>query len=320
MAIDYDTSVLPLYAADLDSRPEYTQELPSVLGGTYAPDEVRGGVGEQLKVNGVDTAAMVPTSPVLQDWLDAIQALPLHGTDYVASIDNGAIYIEALTATALVIADGTVAGGIAATGLVAGTYPVLGGDLETGRADQVNEQRILTTLGVLVAHLRLLSDRDEARNLHFVLSRIATGVGSGGFVYRDASSEVTGNVRNPAYIAGDLMSITVTNPATDTAVYTLADIAVAGPFDVDAMVTAIQALTAGAGDPELDAVNAGGYLQLVSANGNNIEIVTGTNDRATNRSGLEFGLVAQSDRARVADKVKEDALDYFDTNARDLNL
>ena len=317
MAIDYDTSVLPLYAADLDSRPEYTQELPSVLGGTYAPDEVRGGVGEQLKVNGVDTAAMVPTSPVLQDWLDAIQALPLHGTDYVASIDNGAIYIEALTATALVIADGTVAGGIAATGLVAGTYPVLGGDLETGRADQVNEQRILTTLGVLVAHLRLLSDRDEARNLHFVLSRIATGVGSGGFIYRDASSSVTGNVKNPAYVAGDLMSITVTNPATDAAVYTLADIAVLAPFDADAMVTAINALS---DDDDLRASNVGGFVRLVSANGNNIEMVTGTNDLATNRTGLEFGLVAQSDRARVADKVKEDALDYFDTNARDLNL
>jgi len=317
MAIDYDTSVLPLYAADLDSRPEYTQELPSVLGGTYAPDEVRGGVGEQLKVNGVDTAAMVPTSPVLQDWLDAIQALPLHGTDYVASIDNGAIYIEALTATALVIADGFVAGGIAATGLVAGTYPVLGGDLETGRADQVNEQRILTTLGVLVAHLRLLSDRDEARNLHFVLSRIATGVGSGGFIYRDASSSVTGNVKNPAYVAGDLMSITVTNPATDAAVYTLADIAVLAPFDADAMVTAINALS---DDDDLRASNVGGFVRLVSANGNNIEMVTGTNDLATNRTGLEFGLVAQSDRARVADKVKEDALDYFDTNARDLNL
>jgi len=217
----------------------------------------------------------------------------------------------------LVIADGTVAGGIAATGLVAGTYPVLGGDLETGRADQVNEQRILTTLGVLVAHLRLLSDRDEARNLHFVLSRIATGVGSGGFIYRDASSSVTGNVKNPAYVAGDLMSITVTNPATDAAVYTLADIAVLAPFDADAMVTAINALS---DDDDLRASNVGGFVRLVSANGNNIEMVTGTNDLATNRTGLEFGLVAQSDRARVADKVKEDALDYFDTNARDLNL
>ena len=83
------------------------------------------------------------------------------------------------------------------------------------------------------------------------------------------------------------------------------------------MVTAINALS---GDDDLTAVNVGGYVRLVSANGNNIEMVTGTNDRATNKSGIEFGLVAQSDRARVADKVKAEALDYFDTERRDLNL
>lgn len=318
MAIDYDASVLPLYAADLDSRPEYTQELPSVLGGTYAADEVRGAATEQLKVNGVDTVAMVPAAPVLQDWLDAIQALAAHGVDYVATIDNGAIFIEALTATTLVIADGTAAGGIAATGLVAGSYPVLGGDLETGRADQVNEQRILTTLGVLVAHLRLLGDRDEARNLHFVLSRIATGVGSGGFVYRDASSEVTGNVRNAVYGTTDGILVVVTNPATDAVVETV-DVAVGGTGLLSDLVTAINGAVGTAAN--LEASDVGGYLRLYSELGHNISVEIGasTDDLATNKSGLEYA-VAQSDRARVADKVKEDALDYFDTNARDLNL
>lgn len=315
MAIDYDTSVLPLYAADLGGE-EYTQELASVLGGTYAEDEVRGGVGEQLKVNGVDTAAMVPTSPLLVDWLDAIQALAAHGTDYRATIDNGAIFIEALNATPLVIADGTVAGGIAATGLVAGTYTG-GGDLETGRADQVNEQRILTTLGVLVAHLRLLSDRDEARNLHFVLSRIATGVGSGGFVYDDLTSEVTGNVRNAAYGTTNGILVVVTDPATDTVVETV-DVQVGGSGLLSDLVAAINGAATTA---NLEAVDAGGYLKLVSALGHNIDVQQGAtaDDLATTKSGLEFG-VTQSKRAEVADKVKEEALDYFDTNRRDLNL
>lgn len=317
MAIDYDTSVLPLYAADLASKEEYAQELPSVLGGTYAADEVRGAAGEQININGVDTAAMVPVAPVLQDWLDAIQALAAHGVDYVASIDNGAIFIEAITATALVIADGTVTGGLAATGLAAGTYPVVGGDLETGRADQTNEERILTTLGVLVSHLRLLSDRDEARGLHFVLSRIATGVGSGGFIYDDLTSEVTGNVRNAAYGTTDDIEIEVYNPATG-AVVTSAVVAVGGTGLLSDLVAAINGAFATA---DLEASDVGGHLRLVSANGHDVNVLTGgANNLAANKSGIEFGLVAQSKRAEVADKVKAEALDYFDTERRDLNL
>ena len=315
MAIDYDGSILPLYASDLATETEYTQVLASVLGGTYDDDEVRGAVGEQLKVNGVDTAA-APANPVLQDWLDAVQALAAHGVDYEASIDNGALFIKALNTTSLVIADGTVGGGIAATGLVAGTFAA-GGDLETGRADQVNEQRILTTLGVLVAHLRLLSDRDEARNLHFVLSRIATGVGSGGFVYDDLSSSVTGNVRNAAYGTTNGILIVVTDPATDTVIVTV-DVQVGGTGLLSDLVAAIQGVS---NDDNLTAVDAGGYLKLVSALGHNIDVQIGAtgDDLATTKSGLEFA-VTQSKRAEVADKVKEEALDYFDTNARDLNL
>ncbi len=325
MSIDYNADVLPLYASKLEGDPSYNQEFANVVGGTYDPDEARGVDGEQLKVNTVDTAVMASVSgtPVLQDWLDSVQALPLHGTDFEAAILNDTLVIVSLTSADLVIAAGTAPGGLTATGLTAGTFTG-GGDLGTGRADQPNEQRLLTTLGVLVAHLRLLGSRAEARNLHFILSRIATGVGSGGFVYDDQSSSVSGNVMNPSFVVTDQITVEVVDPSIGTVVGTDFTTNPAGPgFDMDDLVATINvdAIVAGVTTKDLTAINDGGKLKLVSARGHNIEIQQGTvgNDLAASKAGIEFG-ISRSKRAEVAEKVKSDALDYFDTNRRDLNL
>ncbi len=323
MAIDYNTDILPFYASRLEGDDAYIQEEASAAGGTYPADEIRGASGDQLKVNTVDTVAMVPANPVLQDWLDAIQALGQHGIDFEASIVDDSIVIVGIGGTSLVIADGTAGGGLAATGLNAGTT-VGGGDLNIGRADQTNEQRILTTLGVLVSHLRLIGSRDESRNLHFVLSRIATGVGSGGFVYQDRTASVSGNVKNPTYSVGDEVNIRLINEGENTPSYTPVDITgvSASPFDLDQMVTDIN--NGGQTADQLTASNDGGYLKLHSENGLSINIVdfsvlSTNNNAGTNKSGLEYG-ATRSKRNEVAEKVKEEALDYFDTNRRDLTL
>lgn len=319
MAIDFNADVLPLYVSKLEGDPAYDQEFADAVGGTYKDDETRGAIGQQIKINGVDTAAIGAT-PVLQDWLDRIQALPLHGTDFEAFMHTDGsdvtIVIASLTTGNLVIADGTAAGGLAATGLPAGTF-VGGGDLQTGRADQENERRILTSLGVLVSHLRLIGSRTEARNLHFVLSRIATGVGSGGNVYEDRSSSVVGNIANPVFGTTDDIVIVIDNPGEGSTIETI-NVAVGGTGILSDLVSAINGAVTDSRD--LVASIEGSKLKLYSENGRNLDVqATGTNDLATTTAGLEFA-VAKSQREKVAEKVKADALDYFDTNARDLNL
>lgn len=322
MAIDYNGDILPFYVSRLEGKDEYIQEEASTAGNSYPDDEVRGAVGEQISINGEVTAA-APASPVLQDWLDAIQALSKHTVEYDAAIVDGAIVLVGIGGVSLVVADGTTTGGLAATGLNAGTT-VGGGDLGIARADQTNEQRLLTTLGVLVAHLRLLGSRAESRNLHFILSRIATGVGSGGFVYADTTVTVKGNVKNPTYTVGDEVNLQLVNEGEGTVVTAPVDISVASasPFDLDKLVADIN--TASPGVSSLEATNDGGYLKLHSEDGLSINIVdytvvAGANNAATNGSGLEYG-ENRSKRNEVAEKVKEEALDYFDTNRRALNL
>ena len=149
---------------------------------------------------------------------------------------------------------------------------------------------------------------------------VSTGAGSGGFVYDDLASEVTGNVRNPVYVATDEVNISLVNEATGAAP-TYYSVAATGTT-LAQMVIDING--AGAAAADLIASDAGGYLKLESANGLTIGIVEftpagGANDIGTHKSGLDFG-DNRSKRNEVAEKVKAEALDYFDTNRRELNL
>ncbi len=77
--------------------------------------------------------------------------------------------------------------------------------------DEDSENRILSTIEAIRSHMELLADRDEARLLHFCLSTMLEGVGSGGFVYGSTSDNeltvVEGNVPNPSFVAADDIEI-----------------------------------------------------------------------------------------------------------------
>ena len=338
MAIDYNAEVLPLYAK-LDADASYTQELATQSSRAYdETDESIGAGNEQILINAVPitVTGTVPVSgdASLDDWLTAIQAAvgftgltPDMEAAILTQQDGGKVLVIVAVDKGVSTVDITTAAGTP-DGLPSLGMPVAtvlsGGDLGLGRADQKNEQRILTTLGVLVAHLRLLGNRAESRNLHFVLSRIATGVGSGGFVYSDTTATVSGNVKNPTYTFGagaDELHLTLINEGegVENTPAIAIDIVVSAA-DLDTLVSDITTAVGVGNADQLTASNDGGHLKLHSEDGLTITVVSGgNNDAATNKSGLEYG-ATRSKRNEVAEKVKAEALDYFDTNRRALNL
>jgi len=73
--------------------------------------------------------------------------------------------------------------------------------------DEDSENRILSTVEAIRAHMAVLADRDEARLFHFCVSTMLEGFGSGGFIYGGTSDNVNavveGNVPNPTFVIGD---------------------------------------------------------------------------------------------------------------------
>ncbi len=176
------------------------------------------------------------------------------------------------------------------------------------------EQRILTTLEVVVSHMRLLEDRDEARLLHYVLSRAITGAGSGGFVYDDISSGVDGNVASPAFQATDDIRLQVVDPADGSDVLAATNVA-AGGATLASLIGAINTASPGAND--LAASDYKGRLRLVSANGYTIVVLAGgANDLATSTAGVELGEY-KSKRTEVADRVRDEGVAFYETEQRE---
>jgi hypothetical protein len=74
--------------------------------------------------------------------------------------------------------------------------------------DDAAENRILSTVEALRAHMALLKSRDEARLFHFCVATMLEGFGSGGFVYGEnglgaEDAVVEGNIVEPTFDAGD---------------------------------------------------------------------------------------------------------------------
>ncbi len=342
MAIDYNTDILQFYASRLETDPSYIQELATVTSRGYPDRDVTeiGLDGDNFQLNtGTVTGTGAGAGPTLDEWLVDIKAsTDVLNNNLDASIvkqDNGEFIIVIEAADLTIPVDiTTVEGtdpdkGLKALGIPEGTVKS-GGELGLGRADQKKEQRLLTTLGVLISHLRLMKSRSEARNLHFILSRIATGVGSGGFVYDDQSSSVRGNVRNPNYKVNDSMLIKLVHEAEGVVKNTFDfEMPSVTNYDLDDLVTLInnEVSAASATTDNLEAFNDRGYLKLVSLDGYTISIqqgaatsgTAGQADDLTTKSGLEFE-DNRSKRNEVAEKVKEEALDYFDTNRRSLSI
>ncbi len=199
------------------------------------------------------------------------------------------------------------------------------GKVDADRRDEVSEQDILTTLAVVEAHIRLLRDRDEARLLHYALSRLITAAGSGGFVFEDLGIDVIGSKANPVFTPTDDIEILdeTGTPFAGTPVAvggtgTLAD-AIAAINGVGAVAAAgivasadRNRLRLSQDDASLAASNrryAPGFAVGVG----------GANNEVARKAGIE----KQAYRNRldeIGDKVRDDALDHFNTEAREATL
>jgi hypothetical protein len=116
--------------------------------------------------------------------------------------------------------------------------------------DEDSETRILSTIEAVRSHIELLNGRDEARLLHFCLSTMLEGFGSGGFIYGSTSDNenavVEGNVVNPVFAGADDIEFATLDGVTG--VLLVSGVVAAGGTGLDDIIAAIN------GDAEVAAV------------------------------------------------------------------
>lgn len=205
-----------------------------------------------------------------------------------------------------------------------GIEPTVTGDdikVDAVRANEDSERDILTTLAVVEAHIRLLRDRDEARILHYVLSRLITAAGSGGFVFEDLGIDVVASKPSPVFLPTDDIEI------LDEAGASLAVVAVGGTGLLSDLVTALNGTGAVTGAGIVASISRG-RLQLTQDDGSLTASenrrfgpgfgigVGGANNEAARKAGIEK--TAYLNRLGVlANRVRDDALSFFQTERRE---
>jgi len=114
--------------------------------------------------------------------------------------------------------------------------------------DEDSELRILSTIEAIRSHIELLNGRDEARLLHFCLSTMLEGFGSGGFIYGSTSDNVNavveGNVVNPVFVNADDIQIAALDGVTGGAGIATVAAGGTGLDDIIAAINGSGALTA----------------------------------------------------------------------------
>jgi hypothetical protein len=177
------------------------------------------------------------------------------------------------------------------------------------------EQRILTTIEIVKAHLETLTSRTESNMLLYSLSRLAARTGSGGFVYDDLGIRAEANVSNPILVATDDIRF-VEPDGTQIA------IVAAGGVTVAALVTAING-TAALGAEGITAAVENGRLvifQAAPAAGFGITIGVGAaNDQATVKTGIHARQYVNK-VVETAHLGRDQALSNFVNTFRDADL
>ena len=167
--------------------------------------------------------------------------------------------------------------------------------------DEDAERRILTTAEVVRAHMDTLTSRTEANILHFCVMRMIAKIGSGGFVYDSLDAEIIGNVCNPVFEVGDTIT---TNEDGDVNVIT-----VDGPgVDVVTVAAEINAATVSI------VASRSQFGKLVMTSPASFFVVAGV---VADKAGIPIGIDFFSRRERVANEVRDTAVELFVAYARD---
>lgn len=183
--------------------------------------------------------------------------------------------------------------------------------VDAANRDQTSEQRILTTVEILRAHMALLRSDEEARLFHYCVARMLAGVAYN-YIYDDLVASVSGNVtvNGTTFANGDTVDVT-TASGTDNVVLAGA------PFtDLDAVVTDINGLIATA--TEVEAFNDGGKLGFRNTTGNDgvpFTLAIGAGPSVLNKAGISAGDF-YSKVERVANAARDEAVAHFERVGR----
>ena len=202
--------------------------------------------------------------------------------------------------------------------------------------DEASENRILSTVEAIRAHMELLADRDEARLFHFCLSTMLEGFGSGGFIYGATSNNelaiVEGNTPFPVFAIGDDIDIAEVDGVT---VGANIGTVVATGTDLDTIIADINGagLTDAAGGTITASRTPDSRLRLTqSVAGGNTRatgfVITrgvGANDSITVKAGIATdasagGTFYLPKVIEVANAARDRALQVFEGQIRDPSL
>lgn len=178
--------------------------------------------------------------------------------------------------------------------------------------NQLSEQRILTTIEILRAHIAELRDPSEARLLHYCLSRMLAAIPMSGYIASRLAPQATGTVSAPTFSANAAINVTVGGTTADV-------LFEAGGNDLAAAIVAINADLAADNVDEVEAFNDGGFLGFRNTDGNegvSFTLATGTAVGVAAQIATEAGITlgtysggtAQVSAAAVA---RDDALAHF---------
>lgn len=183
--------------------------------------------------------------------------------------------------------------------------------VDAANRNQTSEQNILTTIEVLRAHMTALRSDEEARLLHYCVSRMLAGVAYND-VYDQISAYVVGNVKavGSAFANGDTISIT-TASGTDAIVLDSA------PFASLAAVAAdINSLFVNT--DEVEAYVSDGKLGFRNSTGNEgvpFTLAHGAGPSIMNKSGITAGTY-YGEIERIANSARDDAIARFEAVGR----
>lgn len=98
--------------------------------------------------------------------------------------------------------------------------------------NEISEERILSTIELVRSHMELIESREEARDLHYALTRFIQGIDSINFGTNPAPG-FAGNVVNPVFPAGASFDITIQSYGVTPQTYSITS---ASGGDVDTVI------------------------------------------------------------------------------------
>lgn len=218
MTIRYNNDIYPLFPSKVLTDSTYRSDRAYVVGSRVfmnPAQQVANDLTDEIVINGTSVPFAVGVS--LNDLITQININPiLTLLEIKASpmpVEDGVVFLlERTTPGDISITEGLIEAEpiLIKLGVTPGIYDS-GGIVPFEFTDEQDEQNVLTSLEILISHLRKLNNTKEAKLFVFSLSKMVNSFKISAFLEHDLNEkiEVIGNRTNPVIIPGDNFRVTV---------------------------------------------------------------------------------------------------------------